>query len=308
MLFKKKALGIELCTGGAKLVLLGRGEKTLRLAACCVTPFPPGTIKFSLREENIQAPHAFVAAIREGHLRLLTTNKRIAVSLPDSAGRVMLMDVETRFKNRDEGADVIRWKLKKNFPLDVNDIHLDYQILQEKDSGALSVLVAVISKQVINQYEDLFVEAGLEPDIIDFTTFNLYKLFLHRLEMAENAAFVTFYGGVLTMLVFYSGILTFYRSKELSDGLQGGNRVYSEINSSLLVYQNKYANQAIDKVFCMAVDEDVEAFRSVVAEATGIEPVLFDVERVVTCEDSLIIDKKTLHSLTAALGAAARSL
>ncbi len=290
------------------MVLLGGGEKTLRIAACGVASFSPGTIKFSLREKNIQDPHAFVAAIRDCHLRLLTPNKRTAVSLPDSAGRVMLMDVETRFKNREEGADVIRWKLKKNFPLDVNDTHLDYQILQEKDSGALSLLVAVISRQVINQYEDLFVEAGLEPDVIDFTTFNLYRLFLHRLEMAENAAFITFYGGVLTMLVFYAGILTFYRSKEISEGLREGNRVYSEINSSLLVYQGKYANHAIDKVFCMAVDEDVETFRSVVAEASGIEPVLFDVERVVTCEDGLSIDKKTLHSLTAALGAAARNL
>jgi type IV pilus assembly protein PilM len=56
-------------------------------------------------------------------------------------------------------------------------------------------LVSVITKEIINQYEDLLVEAGLEPNRIDFSTFNLYRLFSDRLEISENSAFFTYFGG-----------------------------------------------------------------------------------------------------------------
>jgi type IV pilus assembly protein PilM len=308
MLFAKKALGVEICPDGIRMALAGGGEKALRLDAYCVMPFPPETVKFSTRELNILNNQAFVATVRETYLRLLTKSRRISVSLPDSTGRVILMDVETRFKSRDEGADVIRWKLKKTFPFDINEAHLDYQVLEERESGAVSLLVSIISKQIVTQYEDLIIEAGLEPNYIDFTTFNLFRLFSNRMQLVENASLMTFYGGVLTMLIFFSGVLTFYRSKEIHGGMQEANRVYREINSSLLVYQDKVPNSKISEVFCVASPDEIEAFRAIVADATGIEPVLLDVERAVTCRNELSLEKKTLHSLTAALGASVRNL
>jgi type IV pilus assembly protein PilM len=308
MIFAKKALGIEICNDGVRTVLAGGGEKSLRLDACFTVSFPAETIRISLRENNVLNTQAFVATVREAHLRLLTKNRRISVSLPDTTGRVILLDVDTRFKNRDEGADVIRWKLKKNFPFDINEAHLDYQVLDERDSGTVSLIVSIISRQIVNQYEDLLFEAGLEPNYIDFTTFNLYRLFSNRLQMVDNASFMTFYGGLLTMMIFSSGIVTFYRSKEIPGGLLEINRMYREINSSLLVYQDKSPSSTIKEVFCVASSDEIEIFRSVVADATGIEPVLLDVERVVTCKNGLSVDKKTLHLMTAALGASVRNL
>jgi type IV pilus assembly protein PilM len=308
MLFSKKALGLEICNAGARIALIEGKRAMPGLTAFGATSFPADTVKFSLRENNVQNPAAFVAAIRELYLKLLTNVRHVSVSLPDSTGRVILLDVETRFKSRDEGADIIRWKLKKNFPFDVNEAHLDYQVIKEKETGEISLLVSLIARQVVRQYEDLLAEAGLEPNRIDFTTFNLYHLFSQRLELAENFFVITCHGGMLGIMIFYDGMLEFCRTKELQDNMLESNRLFRELNSSFLVYQEKNPSHSSTEAFCIYSADDAEEFCALVAETTGLEPVLMDVERVVNRGKAPGVDKKTLRTLTAALGAAARNL
>ncbi|HBG08061.1 MAG: pilus assembly protein PilM [Geobacteraceae bacterium GWC2_58_44] len=304
MLMSKKGLGLELSSDGLSLARVA-GGKGLRLEAGLSLPFPPGTLQLSRREPNVVNPQAFVAKVREAHLRLLTKESTVSVSLPDATGRVVLLDLEARFKNREEGLDIIRWKLKKSLPFDISTVHLDYQILEQKDNGAVSLLVSLISRPVVTQYEELLIEAGLEPKYLDFTSFNLYRLFSPRLEMSDNGAFVTFYRGSMTVLIFYGGVLSFYRSKETVGDEQN---LYREVNSSFLVYSDRHPGQTVSEVFCMGGAFDAEGFRSLVAEASGLEPVLLDPERMVSLDPGLGLDRGALHALTGSLGAAARSL
>ncbi|HEY6874435.1 MAG TPA: pilus assembly protein PilM [Geobacteraceae bacterium] len=290
------------------MVLISGKPHAPRLDAYGAATFPPETLKLSVREANVINPASFVSIIRGTYLKLLAGTSRISVSLPDAIGRVVLLDLETRFKTRDEGADMIRWKLKKHFPIDINEMHLDYQVLQERDSGEISMLVSLISRQVLNQYEELLAEAGLEPNRIDFTMFNMYRFFSGRLEIAENAALMAWHDGMISIMVFRNGLLDFYRSKELSGTLNGMNRIFREIDSSFLVYKEKQPGYSLNEVFCIAPHDDAETFRAVVAEATGVEPVLLDTERIVSRKEGISIDAKTLHPLTAAMGAAVRNL
>lgn len=309
MFFSRKALGMEICQDGAWMVLVGGKPHAPRVDAHHEVFFPPDTLKFSLREENVINPAVFVSKIREVYLKMLCGTNRISVSLPDTVGRVILLDLETRFKAREEGADIIRWKLKKNFPFDVNELHLDYQVLQERDSGEISTLVSLISRQVITQYEDLLAEAGLQPNRIDFTTFNICRFFSSHLEIAENAALMVWHSGIISILIFHNGVLDFYRSKILSAGsVNGTNRIFCEVSNSFLVYREKQPGYSINKAFCIAPFDEAEAFRAVVAEATGLEPVFLDAGRIVSRNEGFGLDAMTLSTLTAAMGAAVRNL
>jgi type IV pilus assembly protein PilM len=304
MLFSKSALGLEIASDGLRFSLVS-GGKAPRLDAGLYAPLPAGTLQLSRREANVTHPQAFVAQVREAHGRLLTKEKTVSVSLPDATGRVVLLDLESRFKNREEGLDIIRWKLKKSLPFDISQVHLDYQTLAEKENGAVALLVSLISRQVVGQYEELLLAAGLEPKYLDFTSFNLYRLFAPRLEISENGAFVTYYGGAMTVLIFYGGVLSFYRTKETVGEAQN---LYREVNSSFLVYRDRHPGQALGEVFCMAGASEAEAFRSLVAEASGLEPVLLDLDRMVSLGRGLSLDRAALHGLAGSLGAALRSL
>lgn len=304
MLMSRKNLGLELSAAGFSFAVVGGGKVPV-VEAGITLPFAPGMLSLSRRDPNVTDPKGFVAALKEAHLRLLTKERGVSVSLPDAIGRVVLLELEARFKNREEGLDVIRWKLKKSLPFDIGSVHLDYQTLEEKENGSVSLLVSLISRPVVKQYEELLIEAGLEPKLIDFTSFNLYRLFAPRLDLAEDGAFVTFYQGAMAVLIFNGGVLNFYRAKE---GVGEVQHLFREVNSSFLVYRDQFPGQAVSEVFCMASPADAESFRALVAEASGVEPVLLDLERMVRQGPTLGLDRPGLHALAGALGAGLRSL
>ncbi len=307
-MFNKQSLGFEISHNGLQMVVVGGKRKAPKLNAFSAHDFPDGIIQFSFRELNVANTARFVNIVRETYVKLLTSATRVSLSLPDCIGRVMLLNLETRFKNRQEGADLIRWKLKKNFPLDIDSIHLDYQILRENETGGMLTLVSVITKQIINQYEDLLNESGLEPDHIDFTTFNLYRLFYERLNLSENSAFITFFGGILSITVLYEGIIEFYRSKEISSGVFEAERIYREVNNTLLVYRNNHPGRVFDEIFCAASIEDDKNFSNIVSDIVGMEPHPLHAGDFVTGKNGLFCNGATLQNLSPALGAALRCL
>ncbi|RNC68725.1 MAG: pilus assembly protein PilM [Desulfuromonadales bacterium] len=308
MFFSRNAVGMEITQHGAKLVRVGGKKMAPALLGHEFVEFPEGTVRLLHREPNVLEPAVFVSRIKETFLKLLARTSMVSVSLPDACGRVTLLDLETRFKSRDEGRDIIRWKLKKSLPFDVGDIHLDYQVLREKENGEISVLVAIISRQVVTQYEELLLEAGIEANRIDFTTFNLYRFFASRLAMSENSLFVAFHEGVLSILVFNQGILEFYRAKELAEAEPDMNRVFMETNSSLLFYRDKNPGRELKEAFYFASEADSDLLRTVISEASSIEPFKLEAGKFVAGSALPGAGHGLLPSVAAALGAATRNL
>jgi type IV pilus assembly protein PilM len=307
-MFSRKTIGIEISSDRVRCAHVGGSRTRPVIESIQEGVFPPDTLKASLRELNVLQQSAFVSTVREASLKLLSKTARTAVALPDASGRVVLLDLDTRFKSRAEASDIIRWKLKKNFPFDINDAHFDFQVLQERESGEVSVLVSLVCRQVLEQYEELLVEAGLEPNQIDFTSFRLYELFAPKLTLDEDYLFISHIAGVLSIMIFNQGILSFYRTKEIAGRSFSVNKVYREISSSLLVYQDKNPGLTVGKVYCFVANAHGDDFRSMLSDATGSEPVLLDTGRVVAQTSSGTISQDTLFSMSAAFGAAVRNL
>ena len=307
MLFQSQSLGLEIGRDGLKFSLVSRRKDEFRLDAYAVAPLSAEMIRFSHREPVILTPASFITQIRASWLKLLTKRTRVCVSLPDACGRVMLLDLETRFRSHEEGAGIIRWKLKKHSSLDIQETHLDYQIIREKDSGEQTALVSLIAKPVITQVEDLLTEAGLEPYAIDFTSFNLYRLFSRRIEPTETCILISCFGGSLGIMVFYDGILEFYRNKELPGAQFDPSRVFQEVSSSLLIYREKYPLREIGACFCIVSQTFREPLHDIVVEATGSDPLVLEAERFIQAAPGVTLDRDTAFLLSASLGAAVRA-
>lgn len=300
------SVGIEITRNELRLAAVRKGKEPL-LEGYQTVPLSPETLRPSHREPNILEPGKFAAQLTSGHLKLLTKTKRAALSLPDSIGRVMLLDLDTRFKSREEGADIIRWKLKKNLSIDTHDLHIDYQVLAERESGEVAVLAGMVARPVVAQYEELFLSVGIEPVKIDFTTLNLYNFFAKRLDLADNAAFIALYGNTISILIFCDGILEFCRTKELGERSSESHRIFQEISSSLLIYRNKQPGRAVQELFCAGDPERGEELAAIAGEAASLDPVLLDPCRFISCREGLSADRSALFTLAASMGAALRN-
>ncbi|NVN93607.1 MAG: pilus assembly protein PilM [Desulfuromonadales bacterium] len=307
-LFRRKSIGVEISPQGVAFALMGGTAASPRLERVAARPFAPGVVQASLRELNILDTQAFGERLAEAHALLLHKGTRLSVSLPDVVGRVLLMDVEGRFKNRNEALDIIRWKLKKSMPFDVSDTHLDYQQLMVRENNDMALLVTLVSRTVIGQYEDLMVAAGFSPARIDLNSFNFYRSFEKRLALLENYALVSFYNGSLSIMVVSEGLPEFIRIKCLPGTLADDNRVFREISNSLLAYRERFPERALHKVACIAAPDVARDFCEMVAEASANETMLLEVKSAVKPSEYAPADQETLFPFTVAIGAALRYL
>ncbi len=307
MLFANNLIGVEINQQGVVCAMTGGSAASPRVERVSSAPFPPHTVQVSIREQNILNPDAFVTGLKSAHNQLLCKSSRVAVSLPDGICRIMLLDHEGRFKSRHEALDLIRWKLKKSIPFDSADTHLDYQQLTVRDNGNLALLVAIASRKVMSQYEELITLAGLSLAGISCNTLSICRLFDSRLSLQDDCILISFYGTTLSVVAFTEGIPEFIRSKDLSGTVATDSRVYMEITSSLLVYKERHPEQPVQSVFCFAAPDVAHNFLEMVAESTGVSPTLLETKGAVLPGNSAPGDQVRLFPCTASIGAALRS-
>jgi len=307
MIFQSRALGLEIYQNGFSWVMASGSAASPRIERYETVTSAEDFLKPSIKELNIIDPNTLGSAIRESYYRLATPIDHVSLSIPETVGRVMMLDMDSPVKNKAEGVDQVKWKLKKSYPLDLNDIHLDYQVLKGTESGGTTLLVALVSRNIINEFEELLLVNNLQPSKIDFATFNLYRLFASRLEIEDHLAFVISFRGSLAVMIFQNGILDFFRSKQVASALNDPVRLYREVNSSLLVYSDNKGGWKPQKLFYYAPPAERALFRSVLFEATGTEPFLVDTDLFISSSRQ-VIDRSALPGTLSALGAASRSL
>jgi hypothetical protein len=75
----------------------------------------------------------------------------------------------------------------------------------------------------------------------------------------------------------------------------------------MLVYKEKFLERSVETVFCVASPDVAHNFLEMVAEATGLAPLLLETKGTVTPGNSAPGDQARLFPYTAAIGAALRS-
>lgn len=84
--------------------------------------------------------------------------------LPDAAVRVVLLDFETLPDKRQEAEPVVRFRLKKSLPFDVDEAAVSYDA--RRVNGTIVAVAAVTPRAVLDEYEAVFRDAGYNPGVV----------------------------------------------------------------------------------------------------------------------------------------------
>jgi type IV pilus assembly protein PilM len=153
------------CEIAADRVLAGRvSEGGDMVETCTANELAPGSVVPDLMEGNLRERKRVFDSVRETLGRLNSRSRDVIAVLPDAAVRVMLLDFETLPPNRAEAESVVRFRLKKSLPFDLDKAKISYHA-QPAASG-LKVVAAVALASVIEDYESVFREAGYSPGIV----------------------------------------------------------------------------------------------------------------------------------------------
>jgi type IV pilus assembly protein PilM len=303
-MIRRNFLSLDICDGLLRGVALRRqGNKTVVLSGARTAPLAETIWSASVQEANILDRSGFSAAVKAVLDPLSNGEDRISLSLPDSIGRFLLTEVDTAFKSRDEGIEIVKWQLKNSLPAEAKEIQLDYQVLEKTDTGRYRLAVSLILRRVLHQYEDVFAEVGYHPVIVDFHSLNIYNYYRSRLDLGDDFILVGVDGGLLGLQFFLSKIPCFHRHKRVSNDPQ---EIFNEINLSFAAVRERYPGYHRATVFLHTDWVERSALMEALTAVFERDVILLDpkVERLVVKLG--ILGETNGRSLVAALGAAER--
>lgn len=153
------------CEVAADRVLAGRVSESGELIEMCAAgELSPGSLVPDLTETNLRDRNGVSKTIRETLGAISGRSRDVIAVLPDTAVRVALLDFETLPSNRQEAEGVVRFRLKKSLPFDVEKAKVSYHT--QTATGGLRVIAAVALTSVIEDYEAAFREAGYTPGVV----------------------------------------------------------------------------------------------------------------------------------------------
>src|SRR3990172_3837816 len=140
-----------------------------RLGAVAWRPLAEGAVEVSPLRENLLRPDEVRQALagcleslgRPGGGESASRAVDMALVIPDQAARVFFLDFDS-FPNRPALAiPLIRWKLKKSVPFDIDAATVSY--LATRGEPGWQVLAVVSPEAILRQYEALAEGLGLKP-------------------------------------------------------------------------------------------------------------------------------------------------
>jgi type IV pilus assembly protein PilM len=153
------------CEIAADRVLAGRSADAGRMVEVCSTSeLAPGALVPDLVEPNLRNGSAVRQAIESALGGIAGRSRDVIGILPDTVVRVVLLDFETLPSKREEAEAVVRFRLKKSLPFNLDDARISYHA-QTAGTG-VRVVAAVVLNSVLAEYESAFRDAGYSPGMV----------------------------------------------------------------------------------------------------------------------------------------------
>jgi type IV pilus assembly protein PilM len=138
-------------------------------AVMAFSALPPGIVKPGLTEANFADQSLVVLALRKALDDVATRDKQLTLVIPDAAVRVLVMDFDTLPAKLQEALPIVRFRLKKLAPFEVDDAAVSYQIMHQAQNpthNQTRVLATVMPAAIRAEYEGAVRDAGYEPGVV----------------------------------------------------------------------------------------------------------------------------------------------
>jgi type IV pilus assembly protein PilM len=200
---------VELSADGALAAALpGAGQPPVYAFA----QLPAEALMPGIEHTNLRAPQAVAEAIRTALDQVSPRSRSVTLIVPDTTVRVFVLDFDTLSSKAAEVIPVLRFRLRKMVPFDVEQAGISYQILSQSKSEC-KVLTAVMPGPILAEYEAAVRAADYEPGAVLPSS-------LAALEIAgsyESVLAANLSDAAITTLIATGQDLLLYRTLELPE-------------------------------------------------------------------------------------------
>ena len=162
-------IGIDISATGIKLVELSHSRSGYELKSMAMVPLPRDAIVENTVIDSMAVSQALLDAIEIAH----PSTRKAAISVSGNAViiKTVTMPTTTEFELETQ----IEFEADQHVPYDIEDVYLDFQILGEvtDNHNEMEVVLAACKREVIDDYQLVLSEAGIEAKCVDCSVFSL---------------------------------------------------------------------------------------------------------------------------------------
>ncbi len=224
----KGLVGVDIGSSAVKAVELkvgGKGGDEYQLLNIGLEPLPPEAIV----DGAIMDSGAVIDAVQN----LFQDNriKTADVATGVSGNAVIVKKISLPQMSEEELAESIHWEAEQYIPFDIQDVSLDYEVVEGAASGGnMDVLLVAVKKDKISEYTSAITQAGRNPTIVDVDVFALQNCYEINYvpEPGRVVALLNIGASIMNINVVKDGTSTFNR-----DIAVGGNQYTDAIQKDL---------------------------------------------------------------------------
>ncbi|HKV05698.1 MAG TPA: hypothetical protein VJO53_11400 [Candidatus Acidoferrales bacterium] len=198
---------------------------------------PGGAVMPSAVEVNVTQPETVRSALRHVLNRVPDRGAPVALLIPDPVVRVFILPFDTLPRRSSEALPLLRWRLKKSVPFDVEETVVSWTRQAGRD-GNLEVVAAVARRQIVREYEEIVEFLGAHAGVVVSSTLAALSL----LEGRAATLLARLCGKTLTTAIIRGMNLCVYRSTEMAAdiGALEPQAVLDEIFPAVAYFQDTW--------------------------------------------------------------------
>lgn len=223
-----------------------------------------GSVVPDLIETNLRQRNDVSRSIREVLESVGARGKDVVAVLPDAAVRVALLDFDSLPANREEADGVVRFRLKKSLPFDVEKAKVSYHA--QTSGQGVRVVAAVALANVVDDYETAFQEAGYSPGVV----LPSMLAALGAANATRPTLVVKVDARTTSLAILDSDQMLLFRTLENTRGVTiTGEQLAEEVYPSIVFFQDTY-HLNIEQIFVAGLPETTVAAQALRSQ-TGAE-------------------------------------
>lgn len=243
------------CEVSAERVVAARApEGALSLEAVSTENLPAGTVTPGLQHANVQSREALIRVLRESLAAVAGRSRDLTLIIPDASTRILLLDFDTLPEKAQDADSVVRFRLKKSLPFDVDTSAVSFD-RHPADNG-IRVVAAVTPKSVLEEYESVVRDAGYNPGAVLPSMIAA----LGVVDGSRPTMVIKVESGSTTFAIVDQNQLLLYRSLEYGGAAVTGESLADDVNTSLVYFEDRHGI-SVDRVLVTGVQsaEGLEA-------------------------------------------------
>jgi type IV pilus assembly protein PilM len=228
-----------------------------KVEAAAAAALPEGLLTPGLQQANIPDRAKLVPAMRDALAAVAGRARDICLVIPDATTRVMLLDFET-FPEKPQDADaVVRFRLKKSLPFEVEHSSVSFE--RQGTAIPVRVVAAVTPRSILEEYESLVIEAGYNPGSVLPSTLAALGL----TDASHPTMVIKVEHGNTTFAIVDQDQILLYRALDNGGAAVTGESLFDDVNTSLVYFEDRYG-VGVDRVLVTGV-QSAEALQEAFA-------------------------------------------